>query len=176
MGNYQLTIQLNGRRQSLSGPDGNEPLLYALREQAAQRGPKFGCGIAQCGACTVLVDGQPTRSCTTKVSTVASGASVETLDGLGTAQHPHPLQRAFVHQQAAQCGFCTNGLIMAAKGWLDARAAAGQTTVPSREEVAAYLSGHHPDNPTKDYLCRCGTHNRVIAAIQQAAGDEGGAA
>jgi aerobic-type carbon monoxide dehydrogenase small subunit (CoxS/CutS family) len=148
-----------------SAPEASEPLLYWLRERHGQRGPKFGCGVAQCGACTVLVDGATVRSCTRQVHTVADGADVRTLDGLVSGKHQHPLQDAFVDHQAAQCAFCINGMVMGSLGWLESRIAGGNRAVPSDAEVRDFLSG---DTTSLNYLCRCGAHNRIVAAIRQA--------
>ena len=166
-----LNLSVNGQARSVSVPDDTEPLLFVLRNQLGQLGPKFGCGIAQCGACTVLVNGTITRSCTTMVRAVADGAQVATLDGLGTAAEPHPLQRAFIDQQAGQCAFCLNGMIMGALGWLQGRFAAGNRAVPSDDEVKQFLSGKLGTTAPLSfvYLCRCGAHLRIIRAIQQAA-------
>lgn len=162
------SLTVNGEQRTVSVPDDTERLLYVLREQCDQRGPKFGCGVAQCGACTVIVDGTITRSCVTRLNTVPDGATVRTLDGLGTEAQPHPVQRAFVDQQAGQCAFCVNGMIMGAVGWLESRVAAGNTAIPSREEIADFLSGALP-GATFNYICRCGTHTRVIEAIHAGA-------
>ncbi len=168
------TIRLNGRKVSAdygdvpaqgSAPEASEPLLYWLRERHGQRGPKFGCGVAQCGACTVLVDGATVRSCTRQVHTVADGADVRTLDGLASGKHQHPLQDAFVDHQAAQCAFCINGMVMGSLGWLESRIAGGNRAVPSDAEVRDFLSG---ETTSLNYLCRCGAHNRIVAAIRQA--------
>ena len=176
------TIRLNGRRVTAeyghvpaqgAGPEASEELLYWLRERHGQRGPKFGCGVSQCGACTVLLDGTPERSCTRELHTVADGADVRTLDGLGSGK-PHPLQAAFVDDQAAQCAFCINGMVMGSLGWLEHRIARGNRSVPSDAEVRDFLSGEiaaTPDAELDNYLCRCGTHNRIVAAIRQAAGE-----
>ncbi len=133
--------------------DGQTPLLYALRNDLSLNGPKFGCGLGQCGACTVLIDGQPVRSCVMPVAAVG-GRSVVTLDGLSTNGAPDPLQRAFIEAQAAQCGYCTNGMIMTAKALLEHKKA------PTEGEIKRALSGN---------LCRCGSHNRIVKAIQLAA-------
>ncbi|MCW2607893.1 MAG: (2Fe-2S)-binding protein [Frankiales bacterium] len=164
---YSRTFLLNGRPRTITGADDAEQLLYPLREQLDQRGPKFGCGVAQCGACTVVVDGAAVRSCVTPVRGVAEGCAIDTLDGLGGA---HPLQTAFVERQAAQCAFCVNGMVMGAKSWLDARVAAGDRSVPSREEVATYLSGRLPEQ-LLNYLCRCGAHTRILDAVVDAAAE-----
>ena len=173
MASTTLNIVLNGVPKTASVPDGTEPLLYVLRNQLEQAGPKFGCGIAQCGACTVLVNGAIVRSCTTACSSVASGSEISTLDGL--AKNPgkpneklHPLQSAFVAEQAAQCAFCMNGMIMGAKGWIDGRVAAGNKSVPTEDEIKQFLSVKSPGAP-QVYFCRCGAHTRIVRAIQRAA-------
>jgi aerobic-type carbon monoxide dehydrogenase small subunit (CoxS/CutS family) len=169
------SIRLNGRMVAADydsvttgDTEASEQLLYWLREQHGQRGPKFGCGVSQCGACTVLVDGVPTRSCTRQLHTVPEEAEVRTLDGLGSGGRPHPLQKAFVELQAAQCAFCINGMVMGSLGWLEHRFAAGNRAVPSEQEVRDFLSGASPDG-TQNYICRCGAHNRIVAAIRAAA-------
>lgn len=161
-------LQLNGTPVTVSGNDERDQLLYLLREQCDQRGPKFGCGVAQCGACTVLLDGAIVRSCVLPVGNVPDGAEVRTLDGLGSAESPHPMQQAFIDKQAAQCAFCINGMIMGAVGWIESRLAAGNSSVPTREETADFLSGATEGNPF-NYLCRCGAHTRILDAIHQAA-------
>jgi aerobic-type carbon monoxide dehydrogenase small subunit (CoxS/CutS family) len=161
-------LTVNGRRHKVSVPDDTERLLYVLREQCGQHGPRFGCGVAQCGACTVIVDGTVTRSCVTNLNTVPEGASIRTLDGLGSENRPHPLQRAFVDEQAGQCAFCINAMIMGSLGWIESRIASGNRAVPSRAEIADYLSGALPDS-TFNYICRCGTHTRIIEAIHSGA-------
>ena len=171
------TIVLNGRTTSVSVPDDAQQLLYILREQCDQRGPKFGCGVAQCGACTVIVNGTAIRSCTTPLSAIPEGAAVRTLDGLavpdGEDLELHPLQKAIVAKQAAQCAFCINGMIMGSLAWLEGRIAAGNTAVPSRQDVADHLSGATPEN-VLNYLCRCGAHNRIIEAVRAAAKEMAG--
>jgi nicotinate dehydrogenase subunit A len=147
-----VTLTVNGtRRTAAAEPD--TPLLYVLRNDFALNGAKFGCGLAQCGACTVLVDGKAVRSCVTPAGTVAQ-AEITTIEGLGTAEKPHALQRAFVDEQAAQCGYCIAGMIMTAKELFD------RTPRPSEAEVRAALAGN---------LCRCGTHNRIVRAVMRAA-------
>ena len=126
---------------------------YVLRNDLALNGAKFGCGLGQCGACIVLVDGKPARSCITEIGSLA-GAEIITLEGLGTIEKPHPLQQAFIDEQAAQCGYCNNGMIMSAKALLD------RNSRPSEEQVRDELA---------DNLCRCGTHNRIIRAVLRAA-------
>jgi nicotinate dehydrogenase subunit A len=148
-------IRVNDKLESIRSDD-STPLLYLLRNDLGLNGPKFGCGLGQCGACTVLINGQPTRSCMLPVSAVGTRA-ITTLDGLATRGKPHPLQLAFIEMQAAQCGYCTNGMIMSAKALLD------RNENPSDAEVKEALNGH---------LCRCGSHNRIVAAVRRAAKSE----
>jgi nicotinate dehydrogenase subunit A len=145
-------INVNGA-EHLVTTDGDTPLLYVLRNDLGLNGPKFGCGLAQCGACTAIVGGEATRTCVFPVSTVGK-ASVVTLEGLGTIEKPHPLQKAFIAEQAAQCGYCINGMIMTAKAFLD------QNQHPTDAEIRQALAQN---------LCRCGTHWRIIRAIQSVA-------
>jgi nicotinate dehydrogenase subunit A len=147
-------FQLNGKSAVAESWDPAQPLLYVLRNQLGQHGAKFGCGLSQCGACTVLVDGKAVRSCVTPVRQVA-GKNVATLDGLGSPEKPDAVQAAFIAEQAAQCGYCTNGMIMAAKAFL------AQNPKPTVEQVKQGLAGN---------LCRCGTHTRVVRAVMRAAG------
>jgi nicotinate dehydrogenase subunit A len=146
-------FQLNGRAVSADSWDPAQPLLYVLRGAFALHGPKFGCGLGQCGTCTVLVDGKAVRSCMTPVSRVASRA-VTTIEGLGTREQPHRVQAAFVAEQAAQCGYCTSGMIMAAAALLST------TPSPTIDQVKQGLAGN---------LCRCGTHTRILRAVVRAA-------
>ena len=146
------TITVNGRRHTVQATP-ETPLLYVLRNEIELNGPKYGCGLAQCGACTVHVDGRPVRSCVTPVSAVRG--AVTTIEGLGTPDKPHPLQTAFIEAQAAQCGYCVNGMIMTAAAFLK------QTPRPSEREIRQALDGN---------LCRCGTHLRIVAAVKKAAG------
>lgn len=148
----KYTLHVNGRRRSVHA-DPDMPLLYALRNDLGLKGPRFGCGLGQCGACTVIINGQATRSCITPVS-AAAGHPITTLEGLGSSHHPHPVQAAFIEEQAAQCGYCTNGMIMSSKALLD------HTPHPSDEQIREALAGN---------LCRCGTHTRIIAAVKRAA-------
>jgi nicotinate dehydrogenase subunit A len=149
----KITLNVNGQDRAVAAePD--SMLLYALRDDLGLRGPKFGCGLSQCGACTVVMDGAAVRSCVTPVSAVGN-AKIVTLEGLGSAEHPHPLQQAFIDEQAAQCGYCINGMIMTAKAFLD------QNPHPSRDDIKQALNGN---------LCRCGTHMRIVRAVQRAAG------
>jgi nicotinate dehydrogenase subunit A len=148
----QFQLSVNGRTLAVSvEPDTS--LLYVLRNDGRLNGPKFGCGLGQCGACTVLVDGVVTRSCITPVSTVGN-AKVVTLEGIGTYEKPHSLQQAFIEEQAAQCGYCTNGMIMTAKGLLDGN------PKPTTQQIKQALSNN---------LCRCGTHLRIVKAVARAA-------
>jgi nicotinate dehydrogenase subunit A len=160
------TLNLNGQSRTVSVDDDSEPLLYVLRNQLDQLGPKFGCGVAQCGACTVLVDGEITRSCVRAVSEVPEGAAVTTLDGLATGDQPHVMQAAFIDQQAGQCSYCVNGVLMGAYAWLQQR-----TSVPSEGEIATFLSGEEQGGALRprNYLCRCGAHTRMVRAIRIAA-------
>ena len=146
-----FALNVNGTSRSVS-VDSGTPLLYVLRNDLELSGPRFGCGLSQCGACTVLVEGKPTRSCVLPVD-AAVGKKVTTLEGLGSAASPHPLQRAFIAEQAAQCGFCANGMIMTAKALLD------RTPKPTEAQVRKTLGAN---------LCRCGTHNRIVRAVLRA--------
>ena len=151
-----VTIKVNGASRAVPAePD--TPLLYVLRNDFALNGAKFGCGLAQCGACTVLVDGKPVRSCITTIGSIGN-SEVTTLEGLGTPEKPHPLQKAFIEEQAAQCGYCVSGMIMSAKELLDRNPKATET------DVKEALSGN---------LCRCGTHNRIVGAVLRAGREMG---
>ena len=146
-----IDIKVNGAVRSVPAePD--TPLLYVLRNDLALNGAKFGCGLGQCGACTVLLDGQPTRSCVTPTSDVGQ-SEIITIEGLGGSQKMHPLQQAFIDEQAAQCGYCINGMIMTAKAILD------RTPHPTETQVREGLMLN---------LCRCGTHNRIVRAVLRA--------
>jgi len=153
MPSYQLRV--NGESRSVDVRDPDEPLLYVLRNQLRLTGAKFGCGLAQCGACTVLVDGQPTRSCTLPVSRVGS-ADVTTIESVGSPEKPHPVQAAFIAEQAAQCGYCTNGMVMTSVALLKRKPDA------SLDDAKAALAGN---------LCRCGTHQRILRAVMRAKGN-----
>jgi nicotinate dehydrogenase subunit A len=146
-----MKLRVNGRERSVNA-DPDTPLLYILRNDLALNGPKFGCGLSQCGACTVIIGGEAVRSCVTPLSSVT--AEVTTLEGLGTVEKPHPVQKAFMAEQAAQCGYCANGMIMTAKAFLD------RNKKPSDAQIREALAGN---------LCRCGTHLRIIAAVKHAA-------
>ena len=145
-------LKVNGASRSVPA-EADTPLLYVLRNDLALNGAKFGCGLAQCGACTVLIDGKATRSCVTPLSAVGN-SEITTIEGLGSIDKPHALQQAFIEEQAVQCGYCINGMIMSAKELLD------RNPRPSEGDVQAALAGN---------LCRCGTHNRIIRAVLRAA-------
>ncbi len=148
-----LTLHVNGREQVIAITDPATPLLYVLRDELALHGPKFGCGQGQCGACSVLVDGQVVRSCVTPAASFA-GKKITTLEGLGSPEAPSKVQSAFIAEAAAQCGYCTNGMVMSATALLSRNAN------PSEAQVRAGLANN---------LCRCGSHVRVIAAVLRAA-------
>ncbi len=151
-----ISLKVNGAMHSVPAePD--TPLLYVLRNDLALNGAKFGCGLAQCGACTVLIAGQPVRSCIAPAGQVGS-SEVTTIEGLGTIDKPHPLQQAFLDEQAAQCGYCINGMIMTAKALLD------RNPHPTEAQVREGLALN---------LCRCGTHGRIIRAVLRAADSMG---
>jgi nicotinate dehydrogenase subunit A len=147
------TLNVNGERVTSTIDDPDMPLLYLLRGNLGLHGPRFGCGLAQCGACTVHLDGQAVRSCVLPLSSLNENSKVVTLEGLGTPENLHPVQRAFIQEQAAQCGYCINGMVMKAKELLD------QKPQPTDADVRGALAGH---------LCRCGTHNRIVAAVVRA--------
>jgi nicotinate dehydrogenase subunit A len=147
----KYTLRVNGRPRTVD-VEADTPLLYVLRENLALKGPRFGCGLGQCGACTVHLDGQAVRSCMLPVADVKG--AVTTLEGLGTSKKPSKLQQAFIEAQAAQCGYCINGMIMSAAALLE------RNKFPSEAEIREALAGN---------LCRCGTHQRIVAAIKRAA-------
>lgn len=147
-----ISFVLNGKQRSVPVDDPEMPLLYALRDDLQQHGPRYGCGLAQCGACTVHVDGRPVRSCVFAVAK-AAGTKVLTLDGLGTPEKPHPLQKAFIEEQAVQCGYCINGMIMQAAAFLQTNRR------PSEAQIKEALANN---------LCRCGTHGRIVRAVKRA--------
>jgi nicotinate dehydrogenase subunit A len=146
-------LSVNGVTASISVDDPDTPLLYVLRNELGLHGPRFGCGLGQCGACTVLIDGNAMRSCITPLSAVAG--KVVTLEGLGTAEHPHPIQQAFIDEQALQCGYCINGMIMQSASLL------AHNPKPTEQQIKAELANN---------LCRCGTHLRIVRAVKRAAG------
>jgi nicotinate dehydrogenase subunit A len=149
-----IDLDINGRTHAIDA-DPNTPLLYVLRDHLALAGAKFGCGLGQCGACTVMVDGQATFSCITPIS-VLPGRKIKTIEGLGTAEQPGPLQRAFIAEQAAQCGYCIAGMIMRAQALLE------KNPAPSDAEVRRHMMPN---------LCRCGTHLRILRAVGRAAAE-----
>ena len=151
-----VALTVNGRSVSIDVDPGTL-LIYVLRNDLALNGAKFGCGLAQCGACTVLIDGKATRSCVTPLSAVGNG-EITTIEGLGSIDKPHALQQAFIEEQAVQCGYCINGMIMSAKELLD------HNPRPSEGDVQAALAGN---------LCRCGSHVRVVRAVMAASGQGG---
>ncbi|WP_219405652.1 (2Fe-2S)-binding protein [Pseudomonas sp. Colony2] len=150
--NITVTLEVNGHTSEVSAM-ADTPLLLILRNDLQLNGPKYGCGLGECGACTVIIDGVAARSCVFPLSG-AVGRNIVTLEGLGTRQTPHPVQQAFIDEQAAQCGYCLNGMIMTAKALLD------RNPNPSEAEVRSELSGN---------LCRCGTHIEILRAVLRAA-------
>jgi nicotinate dehydrogenase subunit A len=147
-----ITLTVNGRDHRIES-DPSTPLLYVLRDELALNGAKFGCGLGQCGACTVLVDGRAVFSCVAPVAAL-QGRHVTTLEGLGTADAPGPVQRAFIEEQAAQCGYCIPGMVMRAQALLQ------RTPSPSDDQIRAHMQPN---------LCRCGTHMRIVRAVRRAA-------
>jgi nicotinate dehydrogenase subunit A len=147
-----ITLDVNGKTHDIDA-DPTTPLLYVLRDDLQLNGAKFGCGLGQCGACTVIVDGRPVFSCVTPIAALA-GRKVRTLEGLGTLESPGPVQRAFIEEQAAQCGYCIPGMMMRAQALLE------QNPTPSRVEIRRYMNAN---------LCRCGTHMRILRAVERAA-------
>jgi len=146
-------FQVNGRAVSVSSANEETPLLAILRNELGLAGTRFGCGLEQCGCCMVLIDGPPEKSCAKPVWS-AAGKKITTIEGLGTEEHPHPLQQAFLDEQAGQCGYCLSGIVISAKALLD------RNPQPSRAEIAAALDAN---------ICRCGSHNRILRAVQRAA-------
>ncbi len=146
-------LHVNGKLQRIDSWDPEQPLLYVLRNQLGLYGAKFGCGEGQCGSCTVLIDDQPARACVVSIA-AAAGKRITTIEGLGSPEQPHPVQAAFIAEQAAQCGYCTNGIVMSAVALLRA------TPNPSREQIKNALDGS---------LCRCGSHDRALRAVERAA-------
>jgi len=147
-----IDLNVNGESRPVDA-DPATPLLYVLRDQLAMNGAKFGCGLGQCGACTVMIDGKAAFSCVTPISALA-GRKITTVEGLGTANHPGPLQQAFIDEQAAQCGYCIAGMIMRAQALLEANAS------PTDDEIRRHMMPN---------LCRCGTHMRILRAVQRGA-------
>jgi len=149
-----VPLHVNGRDTSVRIDDPDMPLLYALRNDLGLHGPRFGCGLGQCGSCTVHVDGEAVRSCRTPVSSLTPGQKIVTLEGLGSVERPHPVQKAFIDEQAVQCGYCINGMIMQSAAFL------AKTPHPTEDEIRTELANN---------LCRCGTHLRIVRAVQRAA-------
>jgi nicotinate dehydrogenase subunit A len=148
----KITLNVNGKVVAIDAADPQMPLLYALRDDLGMRGARFGCGLGQCGACTVHLDGKPARSCVMPLAAVA-GKKIVTLEGLGTPGKLHPLQKAFIDEQAVQCGYCIDGMIMQAAALLQTN------RKPSEQEIKAALA---------ENLCRCGTHLRIVRAVKRA--------
>jgi nicotinate dehydrogenase subunit A len=148
------SLNVNGRVVQITVDDLDMPLLYALRDNLALHGPRFGCGLGQCGACTVHVDGRAVRSCVTPLSRLSDTQKIVTLEGLGSPDNPHPVQKAFIEAQAAQCGYCINGMVMQSAALLAAN------KNPSEADIRQALA---------DNLCRCGTHVRIVEAVKRAA-------
>ncbi len=148
-----VAFSVNGKAVSVLPATDDTPLLNILRNELGLMGTRFGCGLEQCGCCTVLIDGQPEKSCAKPVWSVA-GKNITTVEGLGTAAKPHPLQQAFLDEQAGQCGYCLSGILMSAKALLD------RNPKPTRAQIAEALDGN---------ICRCGSHNRIMRAVEKAA-------
>jgi nicotinate dehydrogenase subunit A len=153
-----ITVTVNGSARTLDIRDPEKPLLYALRNDLGLKGAKYGCGLGQCGSCTVLVDGEPVRSCVTPAASMA-GRKITTIEGLGTVDKPHKVQTAFIAEQAAQCGYCTTGMVMTSAALLERNAK------PSEAQVKDALAQN---------LCRCGTHDRIVSAVVRASGGSRG--
>ena len=151
----RISLKVNGKTQVVD-VDPDTPLLYVLRNDLQLNGPKFGCGLSQCGACTVIMNGNAIRSCVTLVST-AQNQPVTTLEGLGSTKKMHKIQQAFVDEQAVQCGYCINGMIMTSKALLD------KNPKPTDSQIKEALAGN---------LCRCGTHTRILRAVKRASGQK----
>ena len=149
----QFDFSVNGKAVSVALDNEATPLLNVLRNELGLMGTRFGCGLEQCGCCMVLIDGAPVKSCNREVSTLA-GKNVTTVEGLGTAARPHPLQQAFLDEQAGQCGYCLAGILISAKALLE------KNPSPTRKEIALALDGN---------ICRCGSHNRIMRAVEKAA-------
>ena len=147
------SLTVNGKRVPVTYNDPQMPLLYVLRNDLGLHGPRFGCGLGQCGACTVHIDGAAVRSCITPLSTVDANKKIVTLEGLGTPEKPHPVQKAFIDEQAAQCGYCINGMIMELAAFL------AKNKKPTEAAIKNALANN---------LCRCGTHARIVRAVKRA--------
>jgi nicotinate dehydrogenase subunit A len=148
------SLNVNGKKVVVAVDDPDMPLLYALRDNLALHGPRFGCGLGQCGACTVHIDGAAVRSCVTPLSSLDANSRIVTLEGLGSPEKPHPVQKAFIEAQAAQCGYCVNGMIM------ESAALLAKNRKPSETDIKNALANN---------LCRCGTHARIVLAVKNAA-------
>jgi len=153
-----ITVTVNGSARTLDIRDPDKPLLYAIRNDLGLKGAKYGCGLGQCGACTVLVDGEPVRSCSVPAANFA-GKTITTIEGLGSPEKPHKVQAAFIAEQAAQCGYCTNGMVMTSAALLE------KSPRPSVAQVKDALAHN---------LCRCGTHDRIVSAVVRASGGSRG--
>jgi nicotinate dehydrogenase subunit A len=150
-----VPLNVNGRAAAVEVDDPDMPLLYALRDNLGLHGPRFGCGLGQCGSCTVHIDGEAVRSCITPLSSVAPGQRIVTLEGLGSPENPHRVQKAFMDEQAVQCGYCINGMIMQAAAFL------AKSPRPTEAEIKEALANN---------ICRCGTHVRILRAVKRASG------
>jgi nicotinate dehydrogenase subunit A len=148
------SLNVNGKRVSVTYDDPGMPLLYALRDNLGLKGPRFGCGTGDCGSCMVHIDGVAVQSCVTSIATLTAKQKIVTLEGLGTPAKPHPVQKAFIDEQAAQCGYCINGMIMQSAALL------GKNKTPSDADIKNALANN---------LCRCGTHARIVRAVKRAA-------
>lgn len=151
----RISLRVNGKSHTVE-TDPETPLLYVLRDDLKLNGPKFGCGLGQCGACTVIINGNAVQSCQVPVKDLGNRA-VTTLEGLGTTKKMHPIQKAFLDEQAVQCGYCINGMIMTTKALLD------KTPKPNDAQIKEALAGN---------LCRCGTHIRIVRAVKRASGQK----
>jgi nicotinate dehydrogenase subunit A len=149
-----IKLNINGKSATIKADDPDMPLLYALRDDLRLHGPRFGCGLGQCGACTVHIDGKAVRSCITPLSSLTARQKIVTLEGLGSPQKPHPVQKAFIDAQAVQCGYCINGMIMESAAFL------ATNKKPTDTEIKQALANN---------LCRCGTHVRIVDAVKRAA-------
>ena len=150
-----VPLHVNGRATTVTIDDLDMPLLYALRDNLGLHGPRFGCGLGQCGTCTVHIDGEATRSCVTPLSSLSPDQKIVTLEGLGSPENPHRVQKAFMDEQAVQCGYCINGMIMQAAALL------ARMPRPTEEQIRSELANN---------ICRCGTHARILRAVKRAAG------
>ncbi len=150
-----VPLNVNGRATAVEVDDPDMPLLYALRNDLGLHGPRFGCGLGQCGSCTVHVDGEAVRSCITPLSTIGPGQRIVTLEGLGSPENPHRVQKAFMDEQAVQCGYCINGMIMQAAAFL------ARSPKPTEAEIKEAMANN---------ICRCGTHVRILRAVKRASG------